>query len=67
MLVPKYADHHPLYRPAQIYKRQGTDVDRSLGYLADVLTWIVNGCPNSRIDDLLRWAYVTAPNLKAGI
>ncbi|ESW79470.1 transposase IS66 [Mesorhizobium sp. LSJC280B00] len=38
-----------------------------LGYLADVLTRIVNGYPNSRIDDLLPWAYVTAPNLKAVI
>lgn len=38
-----------------------------LGYLADVLTRIVNGYPNSRIDDLLPWAYVTALNLKAAI
>ncbi|MER8467612.1 IS66 family transposase [Mesorhizobium sp. M1396] len=38
-----------------------------LGYLADVLTRIVNGYPNSRINDLLPWAYVTAPNLKAVI
>lgn len=27
-------------------------------YLADVLTRLVNGHPNSRIDDLLPWAYV---------
>lgn len=38
-----------------------------LGYLADVLTRIVNGYPNSRINNLLPWAYVTAPNLKAVI
>ncbi len=28
-----------------------------LGYLADVLTRIVNGHPQNRIDDLLPWAY----------
>jgi hypothetical protein len=30
-------------------------------------TWykIVNGYPNSEIDDLLPWAYPTAPDLKA--
>ena len=26
-------------------------------YLADVITKIVNGHPNSRIDELLPWAY----------
>jgi hypothetical protein len=36
-----------------------------LGYLADVLTRIVNGHPNSQIDDLLPWAYIEAPELRA--
>lgn len=36
-----------------------------LGYLADVLTRIVNGHPNSQIDDLLPWAYIRAPELEA--
>jgi len=36
-----------------------------LGYLADVLTRIINDHPNSRIDDLLPWAYIPAPELKA--
>ena len=27
-------------------------------HLADVLTRLINGHPNSRIDDLLPWAYV---------
>ncbi|ESY90342.1 hypothetical protein X741_26710 [Mesorhizobium sp. LNHC229A00] len=36
-----------------------------LGYLANVLTRIVNGHPNSQIDDLLPWAYIRAPELKA--
>jgi transposase len=36
-----------------------------LGYLADVLTRIVNGHPNSQIDELLPWAYIRAPKLKA--
>jgi transposase len=34
-------------------------------YLADVITKIVNGHPNSQIDDLLPWAYAPAPALKA--
>ena len=29
VLVSKYADHLPLYRRAQIYSRQGIDLDRS--------------------------------------
>lgn len=36
-----------------------------LGYLADVLTRIVNGHPNSQIDDLLPWAYIAKPDIKA--
>lgn len=36
-----------------------------LGYLADVLTKIVNGHPNSRIDDLLPSAYIAAPEINA--
>jgi len=35
------------------------------GYLADVLTRIVNGHPNSRIDDLLPWAFITPVDLRA--
>jgi len=34
-------------------------------YLADVITRIVNGHPNSRIDDLLPWAYAPSADLKA--
>ena len=33
-------------------------------YIADVITRIVNGHPNSRIDELLPWTYAPAPNLK---
>ena len=33
-------------------------------YLADVITRIVNGHPNSQIDDLLPWAYPPAQALK---
>ena len=33
-------------------------------YLADVITRIVNGHPNSQIDDLLPWAYPAQPALK---
>jgi len=34
-------------------------------YLADVITRIVNGHPQSRLDDLLPWAYLALPDLKA--
>ena len=34
-------------------------------YLADVITKIVSGHPQSQIDDLLPWAYLSAENLKA--
>jgi len=34
-------------------------------YLADVITRIVNGHPNSQIDELLPWAYAPANDLKA--
>ena len=34
-------------------------------YLEDVITRIVNRHPNSQIDDLLPWAYLAAPALKA--
>jgi len=34
-------------------------------YLADVMTHIVNSHPNSRLDELLPWAYPAAPNFKA--
>lgn len=34
-------------------------------YLTDVLTRIVNGHPNSQIDDLLPWGYINAPELRA--
>ena len=33
-------------------------------YLADVITRIVNGHPNSPIDKLLPWAYTPAQDLK---
>ncbi len=33
-------------------------------YLADVITRIVNGHPNSQIDDLLPWAYPAMPALR---
>jgi transposase len=36
-----------------------------LGYLTDVLTRIVNGHLNSRIDELLPWAYIRSAELKA--
>ena len=34
-------------------------------YIADVITRIVNGHPNSRIDELLPWAYAPSVDLKA--
>ena len=40
------------------------DVD-PLVYLGDVITKIVNSHPNSRIDELLPWAYAAKRPLKA--
>ena len=34
-------------------------------YIADVITRIVNGHPNSRIDEFLPWAYAPSADLKA--
>jgi hypothetical protein len=34
------------------------------GYLADVITRIVEGHPNSRLDELLPWAYPATPTLR---
>jgi hypothetical protein len=34
-------------------------------YLTDVITRIVSAHPNSRLDDLLPWAYPVVPGLKA--
>jgi hypothetical protein len=34
-------------------------------YLAEIITRIVNGHPQSRLDDLLPWAYPKMPQLKA--
>src|SRR6266851_10241394 len=34
-------------------------------YLADVITRIVDGHPNRRLDELLPWTYPATPNLKA--
>src|SRR5919107_2571671 len=34
-------------------------------YLADVITRIITGHPQSRLDELLPWAYPTTPDLKA--
>ena len=36
-----------------------------LRYLTDVLTRIVNEHPNSQIDDLLPWAYIAGPSVRA--
>jgi transposase len=36
-----------------------------LAYLSDVITRIVAGHPNSRLDDLLPWAYPATPALRA--
>ena len=35
------------------------------GYLADVITRIVNGHPQSRLDELMPWAYPATPKLRA--
>jgi hypothetical protein len=49
VLVAKYADHLPLYRQAQIYARQGLDLDRStladwVGRAASCCGRCMSGC-----------------------
>ena len=39
-------------------------LERARAYLADVITKIINGHPNSRVDELLPWAYPTIPALR---
>jgi len=39
--------------------------DEPQSYLAEVITKIVDGHPNSQIDDLLPWAYAPSAELKA--
>ena len=34
-------------------------------YLADVITRIIDGHPNSRLDELLPWANPATPDIKA--
>jgi transposase len=46
-----------------VRKNLDTTIDPQ-AYLADVITKIVNGHPNSRIDELLPWAYSTQRWLK---
>jgi hypothetical protein len=46
----------------ETYKLCGVDPQ---AYLADVLSRIVTGHLNTRIDDLLPWAYAATPDLKA--
>ena len=36
-----------------------------MAYLTDVITRVVNGHPNGRIDDLMPWAYAEKPIIKA--
>lgn len=43
VLVSKYADHLPLYRQAQIYSRQGIDLDRST-----LAGWVGNRGPKPK-------------------
>ena len=61
VLVAKYADHLPLYRQAQIYARQGLDLDRST--LAD---W-VGDCSRllTPLVEALRHYVVATPKLHA--
>jgi transposase len=51
VLVAKYADHSPLYRQAEIYEREGVDLERStqadwVGGASRVLTPLVDAVKN---------------------
>jgi hypothetical protein len=45
--------------------RRSTGADARGGYLGEIVTRIVNRHPQSRLDDLLPWAYPAMPQLKA--
>jgi hypothetical protein len=45
--------------------RQGAESVFKRAYLTDVLTKIVNGHPNSQLDQLLPWAYAEKAKLRA--
>jgi transposase len=73
VLVSKYADHLPLYRQAEIYQREGVELDRStladwvggvsrtLQPLVDALKKYVLGAEKLHGDDVYRcWRRVTA-------
>ncbi len=72
VLVSKYADHLPLYRQAQIYSRQGLDLDRStlsawVGKSAFELTPIYNALmANLKRSTKLFMDETTAPVLSPG-
>jgi len=50
----------------QLYKTCKLGGVEPYRYLANVITRIVEGHPNSRLDELLAWAYAAAPELMAG-
>ncbi len=50
----------------QLYKTCKLGRVEPYRYLANVITRIVEGHPNSRLDEPLPWAYAAAPELKAG-
>ena len=55
VLVSKYADHLPLYRQAQIYARQGVELDRStLADWAGRAAWWLRPLRNHLLDMLKR-------------
>jgi transposase len=72
VIVSKYADHVPLYRQAQIYARQGIELDRST--LADWVgraAWFLRPLKELLLDDLRRSTKLfadetTAPVLDPG-
>jgi len=56
---------HPLKDWSLRETRCGSINVEPYGYLADVITRIVNGHPQNRLDELLPWAYPAASKLKA--
>ena len=59
------ARRHRLTAYASLIETAKLNGVEPMAYLTDVITKVVNGHPNSQIDDLLPWAYAEKPETKA--
>lgn len=55
----------PIHTIASLIEAAKLNDVETLSYLTDTLTKIVNGHPNSQLDDLLPWAHAVRSKIKA--